>query len=106
MIRPVDTEGLLEQLRALAAEASAIPKWQPAEAKPEFARLLQASVEAVNGLHQRASGLAEAFERGEPSVTLAEVAVAREKASLAFQAALQVRNKLVAAYQDVMNMPI
>lgn len=103
-----DMQALLAQMRALANEARVVPGsgWtRPAEG-PDFGRVLSESIAAVNGLQQRASGLAESFERGDPKVSLAEVAVAREKAGLAFQATLQVRNKLIAAYQDIMNMPI
>jgi flagellar hook-basal body complex protein FliE len=106
MTTTIDTRALLDRMRTLSQEARALPAWEPRTGKGEFERVFQASLASVNGLQQQASGLAEAFERGEPAVSLAEVTVAREKASLAFQAALQVRNKLVSAYQDIMNMPI
>jgi flagellar hook-basal body complex protein FliE len=105
-VTPVDTRGLLEQMRALANEARAIPGWGPSGQAGPFARLLETSLATVNGVQQRAAALSEAFERGESGVSLAEVAIAREKAGLAFQATLQVRNRLVSAYQDIMNMPI
>jgi flagellar hook-basal body complex protein FliE len=50
--------------------------------------------------------MSDAFVKGEPNVDLTEVMVAVQKASLSFQAMTQVRNKLVQAYQDVMNMPV
>jgi flagellar hook-basal body complex protein FliE len=93
-------------MRTLANAARTLPAWGEQAPKGEFAQVLKASLAAVNGLQEKASGMAEAFERGEPGVSLAEVTLAREKAGLAFQAALQVRNKLVSAYQDIMNMPI
>jgi flagellar hook-basal body complex protein FliE len=102
----VDTAGVLEQLRALASQAGVSPGRALPAAESDFARLLQGSIAQVSGLQERASGLAQGFEGGDPQVSLSEVVIAREKASLAFQAALQVRNKLVAAYQDIMNMPI
>ena len=46
------------------------------------------------------------FEKGDPDVSLAEVMVALEKASVSFQAMTQVRNELLSAYQEVMNMPV
>lgn len=103
-----DMQALLAQMRALASEARAVPGtgWGRPTPGTDFSQVLSQSIAAVNGLQQRASGLAESFERGDPQVSLAEVAIAREKAGLAFQATLQVRNKLIAAYQDIMNMPI
>ncbi|MDX1561428.1 MAG: flagellar hook-basal body complex protein FliE [Gammaproteobacteria bacterium] len=53
-----------------------------------------------------AADIAEAFERGDPNIALPDVMIALQKASLAFQAMTEVRNQLVNAYQEVMNMPI
>lgn len=106
MINPIDTHALLDQMRALASEARTLPAWGQRPEQGGFEQVLKASLNAVSTLQDRASGLAEAFERGDPNVSLAEVTLAREKAGLAFQATLQVRNKLVSAYQDIMNMPI
>jgi flagellar hook-basal body complex protein FliE len=50
--------------------------------------------------------MVEAFEAGAANISLADVMVSTQKASVSFQAMLQVRNKLVEAYQDVMNMPM
>ena len=50
--------------------------------------------------------MTEAFETGATNISLADVMVATQKANVSFQAMLQVRNKLVEAYQDVMNMPM
>jgi len=50
--------------------------------------------------------MAEAFAKGDTSTDLTEVMVAMQKASLSFQAMTQVRNKLLEAYKDVMNMPV
>ena len=102
----VDMRALLDQMRALANEARSVPGWGAGSEKPDFGQMLSQSVAAVNGLQQQAAGLAESFERGDPQLSLGEVVIAREKASLAFQATLQVRNKLISAYQDIMNMPI
>jgi flagellar hook-basal body complex protein FliE len=57
--------------------------------------------------NQKASGdLQKRFEQGDPSVDLPEVMIAMQKSSVSFQAMTQVRNKLVEAYKDVMNMPV
>ena len=53
-----------------------------------------------------AAGKATAFEMGDPNVNLSEVMVAIQKANVSFQAMTQVRNNLVSAYKDIMNMPV
>jgi flagellar hook-basal body complex protein FliE len=99
---------LLGQMRAMAAQAGSLPPAQGAEAAgaPDFASLLKDSVAKVNDTQQQAGKLAEAFDKGDPNVDLAEVMVALQKASLSFQAMTQVRNKLVSAYQEIMSMGV
>jgi flagellar hook-basal body complex protein FliE len=74
--------------------------------RPDFAGLLQESVNKVNDIQQTAENLATAFETEDPNVDLAQVMIAVEKSGLAFQALTQVRNKLISAYQEIMNMPV
>lgn len=75
----------------------------PAQPKPSasFAEALK----AVNRLQQASEAKTTAFERGETH-DLAEVMLARQKASIAFEATLQARNRLLGAYRDIMNMPV
>ena len=96
---------VLAQMRTMSIEAASST---PAETQgsSDFAAMLKESIDSVN-MTQKASGkLSKAFEMGEPDVSLAEVMIASQKASVSFQAMLQVRNKLVDAYKDVMNMPM
>jgi flagellar hook-basal body complex protein FliE len=72
----------------------------------DFSALLQQSIAAVNDTQQSAGKMTETFETGAANVSLADVMVATQKANVSFQAMLQVRNKLVDAYQEVMNMPM
>lgn len=95
---------VLAQMRVMAAKAQGVSP-QPAE-QPGFGDLLQRSIDAVNETQQKAGALRESFELGDPEVDLASVMIASQKASLSFQAMVQVRNKLVDAYKDVMNMAI
>lgn len=96
---------VLAQMRAMSLEAGS--KAREADAgNSDFAALLKQSIDSVNDTQQVAGKMAEAFEAGDANVSLAEVMVASQKASVSFQAMLQVRNKLVEAYQDVMNMPM
>lgn len=71
----------------------------------DFASVFKTLLADVNQSQQHAIRLAESFERGQTQ-DLAGVMIDQQKARLAFQTTLQVRNKMVSAYQDVMNMPI
>ncbi|WP_111640533.1 flagellar hook-basal body complex protein FliE [Marinimicrobium alkaliphilum] len=73
---------------------------------PGFGDVMAQAVNKVNDTQRASGALAAAYERGEPGVDITDVMVASQKASVSFQAAVQVRNKLVEAYRDVMNMPI
>jgi flagellar hook-basal body complex protein FliE len=75
-------------------------------ASPAFGALLKQGIDAVNSTQQSADALASAWERGAPGVDLARVMVETQKASVSFQALAQVRNRLISAYQDIMNMSI
>lgn len=106
----MDISAVLAQMRTLAAQAQsqsqAVSPVVEGQQGVDFGALLRQSIDQVNSLQQDASTLSERFEVGDPNVDLTQVMVAVQKASVAFQAITQVRNKLVTAYQDIMNMPI
>ena len=103
----IDPNTLLVQMRAMAVQAQGIAPPTGADAAGgDFSALLKDALNQVNEYQQTSSGLAAQFERGDPSVDIAEVMVAMQKASVSFEAITQVRNRLVSAYQDIMNMPI
>ena len=68
--------------------------------------LLKASIDQVNTSQQNAGALAQSFEAGAPNADLGEVMVALQKADISFKAMTEVRNRLVNAYQEIMNMPV
>jgi len=105
-MKEIDMTQVLAQMRTMAAQAQGAQPGAVNESGGEFAQLLRQSLEHVNTVQNQASGLAEAFERGDPKVNLSEVMVALQKASISFQTMTQVRNKLIEAYQDIKNMPI
>ena len=72
----------------------------------EFQSILSSAVDQVNSVQKHSNDLAEAFQLGDPNITLSQVVVASEKASVAFEAMTEVRNRLVSAYEDIMKMPI
>jgi len=77
-----------------------------AEKVPGFNDLFKQAIGSVNELQQQSSALATAYEKGDGQVSLSQVMVASQKASVSFQAITQVRNRLVDAYKDIMNMPM
>ena len=95
---------VLEQMRTMSVEAANKP--EKTEGGGDFSALLKQSIDTVNENQQTAKKMAHAFETGESDANLAEVMVALQKANVSFQAMVQVRNKLVEAYEDVMNMPM
>jgi flagellar hook-basal body complex protein FliE len=77
-----------------------------AAAPTDFSRLLRQGLDAVNAAQTQATNTAVAFEKGTPGVELSTVMIESQKATVAFRAATEVRNRLVSAYQEIMNMPI
>jgi len=73
--------------------------------RASFDSAITAALGAVNATQAKAGDVSAAFERGD-TVDIAAVMLARQKASIAFEATLQVRNKLLSAYHDVMSMPV
>ena len=106
----IEISQLLSQLRSMAAEAGITPSATlpetPGMERQDFAGLLQESVRHVNASQKAAGDLATRFEAGDEQVDLGQVMIAQQKASISFQALTQVRNKLVSAYQEIMNMQV
>jgi flagellar hook-basal body complex protein FliE len=99
---------ILERNEALqrATANAAAPTAGTAAAKPaSFADTLGDALKSVNEGQDQASKLSESYERGE-TVDIAKVMLARQQASVGFEATLQVRNKLLSAYKDIMSMPV
>jgi flagellar hook-basal body complex protein FliE len=97
---------ILERNAALS-RANEAPAGAPAaQAKPaSFAATMEEALKSVNQSQSEASALSAAYERGE-TVDIAKVMLARQQASVGFEATLQVRNKLLSAYKDIMSMPV
>jgi len=105
----MEIDRVLAQIRSLSAQMQ--PAASPAAQKPaggvsEFANILRSGVDQVNTQQQRAGQLADAFERGTPGVELPQVMLEMQKASVSFRALSEVRNRLISAYQEIMNMSL
>lgn len=96
---------MVNQLRAVAAQAAPAPLSESATAH-DFSTMLKSAIDEVNGAQMDAKQLTRQFETGDPDVNLQDVVLSLQKASLSFQTMVQVRNKLVSAYQEVMNMQV
>lgn len=73
---------------------------------PKFSELLSNAVNGVNEAQKASSAMKTAYEQGDPSVSITQVMIQSQKASVAFDAVTQVRNKVVKAYEDIMKMPV
>lgn len=102
---------VLAEMRSLQARASGAAEPQPADAPAaaqpsEFANLLKNSIDQIAAMDNRATALGEAYEAGDKSVDLTKVMLEMQKAGLAFHAMTEVRNKLIDAYTQIMNMSV
>ncbi|MFT3733846.1 MAG: flagellar hook-basal body complex protein FliE [Rhodocyclaceae bacterium] len=106
----MDTRGIeqmIGQLRATAdLAAGKSSSSAPAAGGADFAQALQGALAQVSEAQQSAQQMAQNFSAGDPNVNLQDVMVNLQKANLSFQQMVQVRNKLVTAYQDIMNMSV
>ncbi len=100
----MDVNQVLAQMRSMAAQAG--KETHQAEKNSDFSEMLSQSINAVNETQMQAKTLVNGFETGASDANLSEVMVSIQKANVSFQAMVQVRNKLVEAYNDVMNMPM
>ncbi len=105
----MDTTGidlLLSQLQAASAQAAGNPAAQATGGPGDFAALLQSSLDQASNAQTEAKKLAQALELGAPNVNVEDVIISLQKADVSFQTMVQVRNKLVEAYQQIMSMPV
>lgn len=72
---------------------------------PNFTDSVKNLLSKVNEVQVKSTSLQEAYQRGE-DIPLTDVVLGMQKSSLAFEATLQVRNKVLKAYEEIMNMPV
>lgn len=98
----LERSSVLQELHQ-AKGAEAVAPSEPAGGG--FADTLRTALDGVNAAQTKSSELAAGYERGEVT-DIAKVMLARQEAGIAFEATLQVRNKLLSAYQDIMRMGV
>lgn len=98
---------MITELRSTTQVAAGKPAAQAgADSGADFGDALKNAIEQVNAAQAQAKQMSEGFITGTSEANLQDVMIASQKASLSFQQMVQVRNKLVNAYQDIMNMPV
>lgn len=105
----MDVSRVLAQIRTLQAQASqrpAAPVAGAAVPKAGFDTMLKSAIDQVNQSQQTSARLQESFARGDRNTDLSTVMLAGAKAQVEFRGVVEVRNRMVAAYQDIMNMPL
>ncbi|HXP02271.1 MAG TPA: flagellar hook-basal body complex protein FliE [Luteibacter sp.] len=106
----IDVNSLLLQMRRISAQTEMPALRGVGEAAPvaksSFGDMLKQSIESVNESQDKAGKMAASFERGDPGIDLAQVMIQGQKADLSFRAMTEVRNKMVDAYKEIMNMSI
>ena len=119
MLPPIDTSSILKLRQQILARADGLQApglarpaggigggiGVPAAEPPRFGTALNDALRAVSAVQDQATSATNAYETGHTH-DLASVMIARQKATIAFEATLQARNRLVGAYKDVMNMPL
>lgn len=104
--------GSIDQLLAQMRTAAAIAGNRPSAAaagtnrNEGFAEALKGAVNRTNETQQQARTMARNFELGAPDAQLHDVMISLQKANISFQQMVQVRNRLVSAYQEIMNMQV
>ena len=101
-------ESMLQQMRVAVtkAETGNLAAGEAVAQPDGFAAELQRSIRRVTGAQNAATAQAKAFEMGAPDVSLNDVMIDLQKASIGFHTAVQVRNKLVAAYKEISSMAV
>lgn len=111
-IGAIDTsriEAMVAQLKAAAARttpAADAPLQTEKTGAVDFSSALKASLDQVNQVQLQSQQLAQRFEMGDATVSLSDAMISMQKSSIALQQTIQVRNKLVSAYQEIMNMGV
>lgn len=104
----VEMNRMLTEMRLAIAQAQNAQQspHEISKTQQNFGNVFTDALNNVNELQQNASSLQTRFEMNDPNVDLADVMIASQKSKVAFAAAMEVRNKFVDAYKEIMNMPI
>jgi flagellar hook-basal body complex protein FliE len=99
-------QDLINQTAALDTRPGNQMNFSSSAANPSIGEMMGNAINQVNATQKHAGSMSTRYTQGDPNVDLPEVMVAMQKSSVSFQAMSQVRNKLLEAYKDIMNMPV
>lgn len=107
----IKADSLYQEMQAMSGQIKgldqqAMPRMEINSSGKDFADMLNQAVNTVNSMQAESRDAQQRFEMGDPSLSLADVMVAKEKSGIAFEATLQVRNKVLEAYKTIMNMQV
>jgi len=106
----IDVNNLLSQMRQMTAQVrapeAASKVAAPVAGQADFSSVLRQSISSVGRQQMEAGRMAASFERGDPGADLGRTMIAVQKADLSLRATVEVRNKLIDAYKEIMNMPV
>jgi len=106
----IDTRNI-DQMLAELRTATTVAQGKSAQGAPatggaDFSQVLKSAIDQVSQAQEQAQQMSKDFASGQNNVNLQDVMINLQKADLSFQQMVQVRNKLVSAYQNIMNMPV
>lgn len=103
----INATNLLQEMQGLKIEAGNSLGAQPSQnVGADFGSMLSRALDNVNDLQGQSNDLRTRFDMGDRSIDLSDVMIAGQKSTIAFEATVQVRNKVVEAYKTIMNMPV
>jgi flagellar hook-basal body complex protein FliE len=106
----IKAQSLYQEMQSMASMARLGPaELTPMQSNPSsanFSEMLGKAIDTVNSMQLDSKDKSMAFEMGDKSLSLADVMIAKEKSGIAFEATVQVRNKVLEAYKTIMNMPV
>lgn len=106
----IKANSLYQEMQAMSAQITGAPdilsRTEKSPAAGQFSDMLSQALDNVNGMQKESRSMQTRFDMGDPDLSLVDVMVAKEKSGIAFEATVQVRNKLLEAYKTIMNMPV
>lgn len=106
----IKANSIYQEMQAMLGDIKPLKMDMPAiqgnESASQFSDMLSQAMNNVNGMQKESRDMQTSFDMGDPNLSLADVMIAKEKAGIAFEATMQVRNKVLEAYKTIMNMPV
>jgi len=99
-----EMQGMISKTQMSAPAMESLQVTKPGAS--DFSSMLKMAVDNVNSIQKQSNAMQSAVEMGDRSVSISDAMIASQKSSVAFTATVEVRNKFVEAYKEIMNMPV